>query len=356
MIEEARTEALIRTCNKCKVRILKDDGCNKVVCTSCRAVLCDVCGEDITKAMYNHFDSKSARVPPGLITQAGGKCPLYDTSRSRKDQQVDAAEKEARSKVRAEHPELSEEDLEIKFAEDIRETSNNRQRHHDHFDDWNLIPPPAPLPRHYRPPMPPGFGPADFGRGPDVLMPPMPPMPGGFPMANPEQLDGQQQSLRARMQAVQQQARQMQAQQMQQQAWMVQQQAEMQRLRGFRDQENRVAQQFFNEQRDQQGNHNADQWRIQRQADLQELQNQQQRQASEYMDANRARIQELQNRQQQQMNAHLAAARAQVAAERAGLMESLRNEPGGPAHVPQLPPRRRNAIDGTLLGNHYPRA
>lgn len=35
VIEEARTEALVRTCGKCKVRIMKEDGCNKVVCTSC---------------------------------------------------------------------------------------------------------------------------------------------------------------------------------------------------------------------------------------------------------------------------------------------------------------------------------
>ena len=34
-IEEARTEALVRTCPKCSVRILKEDGCNKVVCTTC---------------------------------------------------------------------------------------------------------------------------------------------------------------------------------------------------------------------------------------------------------------------------------------------------------------------------------
>ena len=35
VIEEARSEALIRTCHKCKLRIMKTDGCNKVVCTGC---------------------------------------------------------------------------------------------------------------------------------------------------------------------------------------------------------------------------------------------------------------------------------------------------------------------------------
>ncbi|KAK4693198.1 hypothetical protein P7C71_g4153, partial [Lecanoromycetidae sp. Uapishka_2] len=122
VIEEARTEALIRTCGKCKVRILKEDGCNKVICTSCYAVLCDYCGKDITKVMYNHFDGQG-RAPPGLITSQGGKCPLYDESSRRKDQQVEEAEKDAMSKVRAEHPELSEEDLKIKFAKSIQSST-----------------------------------------------------------------------------------------------------------------------------------------------------------------------------------------------------------------------------------------
>lgn len=124
IIEEARTEALIRTCGKCKVRILKEDGCNKVICTKCYAVLCDYCGKDITKQMYNHFDGQG-RAPPGVNTDdKTGKCPLYDESHKRKDQQVDKAEKEAMAKVRAEHPDLSEEDLKIKFAKGVQSSSN----------------------------------------------------------------------------------------------------------------------------------------------------------------------------------------------------------------------------------------
>lgn len=123
IIEEARTEALIRTCGKCKVRILKEDGCNKVICTKCYAVLCDYCGKDITKQMYNHFDGQG-RAPPGVSTDdKTGKCPLYDESHKRKDQQVDNAEKEAMAKVRAEHPDLSEEDLKIKFAKGVQSSS-----------------------------------------------------------------------------------------------------------------------------------------------------------------------------------------------------------------------------------------
>ncbi len=80
--------------------------------------------------MYNHFDGEGGRAPPGLITVPGGKCPLYDHSNKRKDQQVDAAEKEAMAKVRSEHPELSEEDLKIKFAEVVQQPTSRHYGHH----------------------------------------------------------------------------------------------------------------------------------------------------------------------------------------------------------------------------------
>lgn len=144
IIEEARTEALIRTCSKCQVRILKEDGCNKVICTSCRAVLCDFCGKDISKTMYNHFDGAGGRVPPGLITEPGGKCPLYDTSNTRKERQVDEAENEAMAKVRAEHPELAEEDLKIKFAKAVQHAPG--RHHHPTPFHVGLQPPGFPVP------------------------------------------------------------------------------------------------------------------------------------------------------------------------------------------------------------------
>ena len=83
--------------------------------------------------MYNHFDGQG-RAPPGVNTDdKSGKCPLYDESHKRKDQQVDKAEKEAMAKVRAEHPDLSEEDLKIKFAKGLQSSSNRYHgdpRHH----------------------------------------------------------------------------------------------------------------------------------------------------------------------------------------------------------------------------------
>ena len=144
VIEEARTEALIRTCGKCQVRILKEEGCNKVICTSCSAVLCDYCGKDISKVMYNHFDGQG-RAPPGVMTNGpGAKCPLYDESNKRKDRQVEEAEKQAMAKVRAEHPDLSEDDLKIKFAESVDSTNRPHQQwrmhRHQNFDEV-VIPP-----------------------------------------------------------------------------------------------------------------------------------------------------------------------------------------------------------------------
>ena len=144
VIEEARTEALIRTCGKCQVRILKEEGCNKVICTSCSAVLCDYCGKDISKVMYNHFDGQG-RAPPGVVTNGpGAKCPLYDESNKRKDRQVEEAEKQAMAKVRAEHPDLSEDDLKIKFAESVESPNKPHQQwrmhHHPDFDEV-VIPP-----------------------------------------------------------------------------------------------------------------------------------------------------------------------------------------------------------------------
>lgn len=115
VIEEARTEALIRTCGKCKIRILKEDGCNKVVCTGCTGVICDYCGQDITKIKYNHFDQQTMAL--GLPTT--GKCPLYDHSKHRKEKQIEKAHKEALEKVREENPSLSEDDLRINFAKGV---------------------------------------------------------------------------------------------------------------------------------------------------------------------------------------------------------------------------------------------
>lgn len=114
IIEEARTLALLRTCPKCKVKILKEDGCNKVICT-CGGMLCDYCGKDISEVGYVHFDGGSGPV--------GKKCPTYDNFRVRRNKKVEKAEAEALEKIRRDNPNIDAEDLKIKFAETIKSPS-----------------------------------------------------------------------------------------------------------------------------------------------------------------------------------------------------------------------------------------
>ncbi|KAL8705051.1 MAG: hypothetical protein Q9201_001821 [Fulgogasparrea decipioides] len=115
-IEEARSNALIRTCPKCKASIVKDLGCNKVRCTICHTAICDVCGKDITKDQYLHFNTNTTL----SSFKSGGKCPQFDMEGDRHEKDMDAAEKEALKKIREENPDLSEEDLKIKFNESVQ--------------------------------------------------------------------------------------------------------------------------------------------------------------------------------------------------------------------------------------------
>ena len=53
IIEEAMSEAMVRKCNKCGLRFVKLDGCNKITCR-CGNTQCFVCSKDVVG--YNHFD------------------------------------------------------------------------------------------------------------------------------------------------------------------------------------------------------------------------------------------------------------------------------------------------------------
>lgn len=56
-VEEAMSDVLIRRCPnpRCKVAIVKMDGCNQVRCTKCGRYMCFVCSKDISADSYNHF-------------------------------------------------------------------------------------------------------------------------------------------------------------------------------------------------------------------------------------------------------------------------------------------------------------
>ncbi|KAH0842814.1 hypothetical protein FOPE_07798 [Fonsecaea pedrosoi] len=111
LVEEARSEAIIRTCPKCKAKILKDFGCNKMVCTRCGCRMCYVCNADITHLgsnAYSHF---------------GDKCVLYDElGINRHEREANAAEKGAITKAKEIDAELDETKLRI----DTEKPANRR--------------------------------------------------------------------------------------------------------------------------------------------------------------------------------------------------------------------------------------
>jgi hypothetical protein len=120
-IEEAMTAALIRSCNKCKKQFIKDFGCNKMTCSSCRNLQCYVCSENVVG--YDHFDQTPAGDP-----RPGGKCPLYDNLEQRHEREVDAAEQAARASVLANNPDVAPEDLEIKVSDAVKKSTEDRIR------------------------------------------------------------------------------------------------------------------------------------------------------------------------------------------------------------------------------------
>lgn len=120
-IEEAMTAALLRSCNNCKKQFIKEFGCNKMTCPSCKNLQCYVCSE--TLKGYDHFDQH-----PGGGPRVGGKCPLYDNLEQRHEREVQAAKETATALVIAKNPDVAREDLEIKVSEAVKKSTERQIR------------------------------------------------------------------------------------------------------------------------------------------------------------------------------------------------------------------------------------
>ncbi len=73
-IEEALSEAKMRTCPKCKKKFIKSDGCNKMTC-ACGTKMCYICRQPLNHLkgnVYSHFCQV-----PHCDHKSCGKCKLY---------------------------------------------------------------------------------------------------------------------------------------------------------------------------------------------------------------------------------------------------------------------------------------
>jgi E3 ubiquitin-protein ligase RNF216 len=115
LVEEAMTEALIRTCPKCKVKIIKEWGCNKMVCVKCGCSMCYICKKDISRIGYNHFKEG----PVG--------CQVYDQGGDRHQDEVNRAQQDTIKKITTENPHISQDELHINHPDEKKKDDKPRQ-------------------------------------------------------------------------------------------------------------------------------------------------------------------------------------------------------------------------------------
>lgn len=113
LMEEKMTEAALRRCPRCSIPIVKDGGCNKLICSQCRCYVCDVCGKDISVEGYKHFNGQTG-------------CTQSDNGQQRVQQRVQQAEREAKEKIRNENPDITDADLEIRFSAAVKTNSTQQ--------------------------------------------------------------------------------------------------------------------------------------------------------------------------------------------------------------------------------------
>ncbi|KND89942.1 E3 ubiquitin-protein ligase [Tolypocladium ophioglossoides CBS 100239] len=135
-VEEARSEALIRKCNKCGTPFIKEHGCNKMRCprAGCHNLQCYVCSQNCDD--YQHFNDAA---------RGGrrGNCPLFDDSEMRHARDADNAEQETLKKMTATNPDIDPELLKFRMSDEVNRNDEAKRRGGD-ID--NLQPPGAPAP------------------------------------------------------------------------------------------------------------------------------------------------------------------------------------------------------------------
>ncbi|KAH0545580.1 hypothetical protein FGG08_000411 [Glutinoglossum americanum] len=126
-VEEAMTEALVRSCRRmvaikwCAPAAVLFNGksCgNRGVNMLYLTEISYVCSKTITNG-YGHFDDSH---------RGGGKgnCPLFDNTDQRHEDEVKNAEKAALAKIRAENPEITDDDLKIQLSETVQRDEQKR--------------------------------------------------------------------------------------------------------------------------------------------------------------------------------------------------------------------------------------
>ncbi|POR31761.1 E3 ubiquitin-protein ligase [Tolypocladium paradoxum] len=132
-VEEARSEALIRKCNKCGTPFIKEHGCNKMKCprAGCHNLQCYVCSQNCND--YQHFNDAA---------RGGrrGNCPLFDDSEMRHARDADNAEQEALRKMTATNPDIDPELLKYRMSDEVNRADEAKRRR---LDVDNPPPPPA---------------------------------------------------------------------------------------------------------------------------------------------------------------------------------------------------------------------
>ncbi|KAI9345535.1 hypothetical protein BDR26DRAFT_138032 [Obelidium mucronatum] len=103
-VEQAMSEAFIRTCPKCMTRFTKQSGCNKMTCPMCAFIMCYVCRKDIGEIGYQHF-CQHFRVIPGTVCGECSKCDLYVTKED--ESMLEKVAKKAEREWIEQHPQAA---------------------------------------------------------------------------------------------------------------------------------------------------------------------------------------------------------------------------------------------------------